>query len=209
MASTPSKFNKIGTMQNGWLMSNDDNKRKQWIQLHGTVQSYEVHDNGSRPFLVVISDDLIVIFKDISQKQKQKQMHRNERERERWNKCMTIHLFNKVFVGKHSGQNQYTGNTILIQLSPLQYLYVGERIVQFDAVEPILHYESYMGNNDVPYPFAITEHYVIIVGSGDNYYTPRIAGDPNPIGSFEGNEQVYTTKFEPGPRPKVLVDRLV
>lgn len=53
------------------------------------------------------------------------------------------------------------GNTVLVQLTPSsehlnRYLLITGSIVEFWTENPITRFESPIGNNDVPYPFALT-----------------------------------------------------
>lgn len=50
--------------------------------------------------------------------------------------------------------HRVNGNTLLIQLTPTQYLHVGGSVFSFETERPIENYYSPLGNNDVPYPVA-------------------------------------------------------
>ena len=73
----------------------------------------------------------------------------------------------KLFVGKSpltpmtefSGGHgkDFDGNSILFQTESLRYVFVGHVIYSFDAISPIVSYVSEVGNNDVPYPYAVDE----------------------------------------------------
>jgi len=63
----------------------------------------------------------------------------------------------KIFIYKHLG---WVGNSILMKLEKDRYLFVGETIYQFRTDDEILHYNSPIGNSDVPYPFAVGKKYV-------------------------------------------------
>ena len=54
-----------------------------------------------------------------------------------------------------------TGNSILVNVSGSKYIHIGIEIYSFETrdKEKILHYYSPIGNNDVPYPYAIGENY--------------------------------------------------
>ncbi len=55
----------------------------------------------------------------------------------------------------HYGQTRrMDGNSLLIQLAPLKYVYVGSYIYSFETETPVTNYFSPIGNNDVPYPVA-------------------------------------------------------
>ena len=67
-----------------------------------------------------------------------------------------------MFVGKDSSLllPDFIGNSILLQLQnnpgdAFSYAFIGEVVYTFESDEPILHYFSQVGNNDVPYPVAL------------------------------------------------------
>jgi hypothetical protein len=70
----------------------------------------------------------------------------------------------KVFIGK-SPRNKMTefsgaygpafdGNTILVKVAPLKYVWIGQSIEEFRALDEIVFYVSPVGNSDVPYAWA-------------------------------------------------------
>ena len=64
----------------------------------------------------------------------------------------------KVFVGqspKHGAR--FDGNSMLLHLEGLKYVFVGEEVFSFTAKSPITKFLSPVGNNDVPYPWAMDE----------------------------------------------------
>jgi hypothetical protein len=81
--------------------------------------------------------------------------------------CQVFHHPKDIFVGKSplnemtqfSGGHgrKWNGNSILLHLSGLKYVFIGMTIQQFEAKSPIVKYVSPVGNNGVPYPFAIDE----------------------------------------------------
>ena len=71
--------------------------------------------------------------------------------------CITF-TAGKVFVGqspKHGAR--FDGNSLLLHLEGLKYVFVGETVFSFTAKSPITKYVSPVGNNDVPYPWAMDE----------------------------------------------------
>ncbi len=71
----------------------------------------------------------------------------------------------QIFVGK-SDKNKMTeysdgygasfdGNTILLKMNDTTYIYIGGKMFSFTASNLIVSYHSPVGNNDVPYPYAI------------------------------------------------------
>lgn len=125
---------------------------------------YLTHDNGGRPFKVAIFDNKnIKIFKNTTGNKKKLS-----------NKDVLLFDLNPVhfFVGtspymkmtEFSGGigPEFDGNSILIQLDNNNYQYVGDCIYSFTSLKKIVSYFSPVGNNDIPYPYAIDE-------DGNNY----------------------------------------
>jgi len=113
---------------------------------------YDVHDNGGRPFRVVI-DTKVSIYKNINW----------ETEEYTLLKAVTP---KKVFVGKSTGKppsadhepkdaKYFIGNTILLQLSSKKYMFIGAKIYEFEMDDEVEHYFSMIGRNDVPYPVIL------------------------------------------------------
>jgi hypothetical protein len=61
--------------------------------------------------------------------------------------------YSHVFIGMDEGNE---GNTILIQLNPLNYVYIGIGVFSFKTTYPIVKYVSKIGGSGgYPYPYAI------------------------------------------------------
>lgn len=222
----PSKYNystiRSSSDNTKWIIGDKPNKSgtKDWISLDTkeNVKKYQVHDNGARPFLVVISDKKIIIYKDTElyekDKKKRKLMSNNEIKFDKWSPCLIISKYKQVFVGINEKKytccpnyGRFIGNTILIEIKLCEYLFIGSDIRQFKTLEPVISYHSVMGNNDVPYPFTLTNKYIYLIGCGD-VYTNRIENDPDPYTSYFGSEQIYKTKFIKY-KYKILVKRWI
>lgn len=108
---------------------------------------YYTHDNGGRPFKVNIQKrkNIVTVYQYNQQ----------------------IYKYNplKIFIGKseldemteYSGGYgpRFDGNSILLQIGEDYYIYIGESIKSFITISPIIEYKSPVGNNDVPYPYAV------------------------------------------------------
>ena len=117
-----------------------------WMQLSSADNrepklGYFTHDNGGRPFKVIVSGDII-----------------------RVHSATDAYYFraSSIFIGEDRacGTDESLGNSVLIALtsSPAnkyKYVFVGDCIYTFCTEEPILHYFSQIGNNDVPYPVGL------------------------------------------------------
>ncbi len=77
--------------------------------------------------------------------------------------------FDEIFIGKdESFADQYPlcdtiGNSILVKFSDQKYMFVGNIIYTFNAPENILKYYSLLGNNDVPYPVAVSKNFIFMM----------------------------------------------
>ncbi|AYV75226.1 MAG: hypothetical protein Terrestrivirus1_100 [Terrestrivirus sp.] len=124
---------------------------------------YHTHDNGGRPFKIEISPNKksVNIYKlDDSNSDA-------DTTSEEYNFALTFNP-KKIFIGKSelnkmtefSGGHgpEFDGNTILLELSDNVYEFIGDTIFSFTTLGKITKYESPVGNNDVPYPYAIDEY---------------------------------------------------
>ena len=134
------------------------------------VKEYKIHDNRGRPFLVHVNGLNIKIFT------------RNDVE-DNYSYLMDYKVVN-TFVGRsrqettrdvYDGKYEYTGNSILLEIEKKlninRYVYIGHEIYEFTTDEPIIRYYSLIGNNDVPYPVAISETYAYFFL--DKKYVPK------------------------------------
>jgi hypothetical protein len=195
---------KLGNDKGKWIVIEAKNKIKQWYKLKGKVKNYITHDNGSRPFRVVVTDNKIIIFKSTvlfeTDKKLQNKMFNNKIIFDPWSSCMIISKFKNVFIGKHS--NKYIpsgsssdlaqGNTILIELSRLTYLVIVANVIQqFKTLEKINKYFSPVGPNDSPYPFALTDNYAYLIGE-EHYLDREEFGNINPYDVYYDFKKIYS-----------------
>ena len=116
------------------------------------MKEYFIHDNGGRPFKVHINKN-INVYKYLDMDDYSKKP------------VLFIKDFINFFIGKSplnsitefSGGfgKDFDGNTILVHTKEDEYIYIGESIFKFYSFSPIIDYVSPVGNNDVPYPYAI------------------------------------------------------
>jgi hypothetical protein len=94
---------------------------------------------------------------------------------------------------------EYNGNSVLIKCEPMLYVYIGHNIMKFKTKEPVIKYISNIGNNLVPYPYAVTKKntYLILeqkiipnhildaqIGPYTYYYSFKFSLDKNKINPF-------------------------
>jgi hypothetical protein len=134
-----------------------------------TVKRYEIHNNGGRPYFVDINGKTVSVNKNMNTfKLVKGEFVDIEKEPK--------HLFtvkaDTIFIGKKSPKGGYhglspkeaEGNSILLSIGP-KYMYIGHMIYEFSPVkgDTILKYYSDIGNNDVPYPYAVGKTHVYIL----------------------------------------------
>ena len=188
---------KKGNDGNMWLIVADKNGTHRWKKLSGKTQknrstkhnqikgkTYFTHDNGGRPFMVVINGKNVDIYtypKDFSFEQK---LEKND---------YTVPVksyknVKKIFIGKSvKGDDAHRsfllssaatkfglGNSILLQLHGNRYAFIGESVYEFETKHPIEQFYSMIGRSDVPYPVAIGEKNVyFLTGKGEYGYVSR------------------------------------
>ncbi len=125
-------------------------------------KKYKIHDNGGRPFQVFINKEFVLVYKQVDS---------GEDENGDWkiiySKFPSLVFLNpkRVFIGD-SPRNKMTefgggygpkfdGNSILVNTDDNNYVYIGPEIYSFTSKSEIVEYVSHVGNNDVPYPYAI------------------------------------------------------
>ena len=132
-------------------------------------KTYEIHDNGGRPFSVTVKGRTVIVEKNMDKYDLVN------------GKFVTIpnppkQLFektvNEIFIGKKSPTGGYDGlkpseaegNSILLH-DGSKYIYIGSEIYQFTPVkgDTIEKYYSDIGNSDVPYPYAVGKTHIYIM----------------------------------------------
>jgi hypothetical protein len=132
------------------------------------MQKYSIHDNGGVPFVVVIQDNIIQVFKFsfwnntiISDRRISEMMKKQEGYNDL---VLTINNPLQVWIGKNSRcmndpnghPGDCPGNSILIHESKNYYICIEWKIIRFQSEDPIVEYYSPISNNDVCYPTAVT-----------------------------------------------------
>ena len=127
------------------------------------LKTYYTHDNGGRPFKVVIDDKKVYVYKYKKYDEHTNTFLYSEKpikyEKKNHFKCINI------FIGKspknprtiYSGGygSKFTGNSILLQITKNKYVFIGDKIFSFTSKSEIKKFISPVGNNDVPYPYAV------------------------------------------------------
>ena len=142
--------------------------------MPGRVTKYMIHDNGGRPFIVhdTKSEKNAAVYKT-----KVVDKDADIWEYEQANKILTT-SYQRIFVGDNLLKDPHydelglaKGNSILLEISDKRYIYVGDCVFSFEPVDEdtILKYYSPVGNNDVPYPYAVGKKYVYFMWDKSYY----------------------------------------
>jgi hypothetical protein len=128
---------------------------------------YAIHDNGGRPFLVYVNDRKDVVIYKIDEKVILPEIWFKEEDVDNWpfytEKVREWKRVQRIFVGDDADCSLECpnvkgsfclGNSILLEISPQCYVFIGEWIYSFMSSEPITKYHSPLFNNDVPMPVA-------------------------------------------------------
>lgn len=121
------------------------------------MPKYFTHDNGGRPFMV-----------DVNTKSKSIEVYQynddsNEYhggEEKYYTNLMFETKYKNIFIGEDFIRSKAKGNSILVNKNDKDYIFIGECVYCFQPEDKIVKYFSPVGNNNVPYPFAIGEKYV-------------------------------------------------
>ena len=172
----------------------------------GRGKKYSIHDNGGRPFEVIVAGSNVTVMmnmddfeikngKFITIKNPPKQL-------------FTVNA-KEVFIGKKSPAGGYDGlkpsqaegNSILLGLGGNKYRFIGWDIYDFTTLEgdKIIKYYSDIGNNDVPYPYAVGEKYIY-------FLTEKVAA---PIELFNMKEDIYAQLYNKTIKTKKLKIKMV
>lgn len=194
-----------------------ESNRKEWVVkvmpngIHRWVQNKAplIHDNGGTPFRVCEEGSKIRVYKSAV-----------SRENLPWHifgtytkLVLEIPKYKKLFIGKNTGpfKNEYDGeipgSSVLVHVSGTTYISIGESIIQFEAPDGIEKFYSIMGNNDVPYPYAIGEKYTYLTLERVYTETANIPVDMDPYAHYYNMHRSKKSPWKPL-KHKILVKRL-
>jgi hypothetical protein len=154
--------------KNKSVLKSNNNAYKKIKSKHKGMKSYYIHDNGSRPYIVYVSNKGVYVYG-----MDNKLFHIREKDySKKWTYTKLIYSNNNVknvFIGKSPitkmtkfsrGHGRgFTGNSILVHEKGNKYVYIGKHNVERVTInnDKIKEYISPVGNSDVPYTVAIGE----------------------------------------------------
>ena len=175
---------------------------------HTGYKRYYTHNNGGREYLVYLGKKDAYIYEKPTKIEIDWSNYSREDDDNRWMYIKLVkHVkFIKAFVGnspvckmtKFSGGigKRFDGNSILLQTSKNKYVYIGSMIEDIKIDDQVIRYYSPVGNNDVPYPYAIGKKYIMSfvypygyiskkyfpgIGKGDRIYDYKFMYDYDPF----------------------------
>jgi hypothetical protein len=128
--------------------------------------SYLIHDNGAKPYKVIVSGKTVEIYKGEYRRKLEdtKAIDYDHMDYDKLVKRLTV---KEVHVGKSPCIDvadwcgaPTVGNTILLHISGKKYMHIGHDIFEFTMEDEFDAYYSLIGNNDVPYPVLVGTKYV-------------------------------------------------
>jgi hypothetical protein len=170
--------NKTDTNKSENKNHNKNNNKPRIVDLHSKRTVYIV-DNGGTPFVVLLTSDdegpgVAHVFVDKTMYDSD--LHDKSRDfkdvsrQDEWLSFWRSIKYTRAFVGldpeearprgifdKIFGGNPWWwgGNSLLLELAPKSYVFVGWEIYAFKTPDVIEQYVSQMGGSAVPYPYAI------------------------------------------------------
>lgn len=148
------------------------------------METYLVHDNGDTPFRIENDTD----------KKKVHIFHMNNGNDEK------VIKYEQLFTGQ-MGQDPI--NTVLINTDGNNYIFAGRTLKKFTSIDPIVEYVSPLGNNDVPYPYAIDskKRYYLLI---ENVILTKYSGD-DPYSHYYSESNMGSLKSGTVAKRKVKV----
>lgn len=175
---------KVGTKKKGldgniWIIKETVNKTKRWVKykvsgvstkkdtksiepinkldklIKPKGKKYLTHDNGGRPFQVIIDKNNVSVYRLDN---KEIEENNDKINKESYKKLVKNFTVEKVYIGKDSKYGkEFDGNSILLELPGNKLIFIGECIYEFELVpgDSIQKYFSQVGNSDVPYPVLL------------------------------------------------------
>jgi len=228
---------KKGNDGNMWEIIKNKNGVKRWKKIKNKSRkkrknidkikrlfsgsTHFIHDNGGRPFKVVINGKKLDIF--TFDKDENEKLNENKD----YNKLVKSYKnLKKIFIPKGidaSGDpwKGGKGNTILAHISGHKYLLIGSSIYEFETKkETILEFYSQVGNSDVPYPLAVGEKNVYFLSFDGEYiskeyfegfpkeYNWAIDGYSRLWGISQFTDKTLGKKTKKFPKLKIIAKRL-
>ena len=126
--------------------------------------TYYTHWNGERPFKVAINGNSVSIseidYDDCLVDSDDENNNFDESEIYNYTHVVSYKNCGRIFIGNEQDE---VGNTVIFEIAPLKYVCVWSSVFEFTTIEQVEKYSSKIMDNDIPFPYAITENYVYLI----------------------------------------------
>jgi len=155
-------------------------KQTRKAQAKQQPKTYKIIDNGYVPYVVEITPTTLCVI----------QQNAKERGQPKQNTEIYRTPYKHVFLGEKTGRltdaTYRKGSSILVEQSPMNYVYIGSEIYAFHTKEPIIAYESPVGSSSVPYPYAVGEEYTYFMLDKEKVPNELLDPKKDAYGQFYG-----------------------
>lgn len=171
---------------------------------------YHTHDNRGRPFRVTVEAQTVKVHQLLGGLWENGAEYGVEPVHS-W-ECL------RIMIGQSTGNDlvntfdhgpQCDGNSILLELEN-RYVFIGHEVYEFTPTDTILRFSSPIGNNDVPYAYAVGTQYSYLLSDAlmiPNEEVPIWDLNPYEEGFRELKREEYFSKYLPLERT-ILQERL-
>lgn len=167
--------------------------------------AYRIEDNGSMPFVAYVRSSGcmrgVSVFKrpesnneDSSSDTDDEYVYDFDKERQKYTEEVETFINPvKTWIGVDDECGDH-GNSILVQVEPDRYVFIGDEIYSFTFKEEVIAYYSIMGNNRVPYPVALTSKTALFMD--DQQSVPRDQLQDKVTGVDKGWANAYQIYYD-------------
>ncbi len=210
---------KVGTKMKGkdgnmWIIKSIGTNVKRWVKISSKSEQvqgkekgkkYYIHDNGGRPFEVIINSKKEVFV----YKRSKKDVENNDYEAyDKLPYDIFIVKFKpkEIHIGKYNGAFGL-GNSILLDMGQNKFVCITGTIFEFtlENGDEFVKYFSQIGNSDVPYPILLGKNnfYSMIEKTyASRSYFPSTWKNSD----YENGHTYYYGKWVLGPKKKYIWD---
>ena len=182
---------------------------------------YFTHYKEERPFKICdYSDNTISVFENkykykwgtkklpLKKYYEEIASHHTDQESNVW-KFWESFTYQNIWIPEDPRHNEYAGeglgNSVLIEIEPNKYIFIGYIILAFSLKTSIIDFQSPIIGNDVPYPYAkIKNSYLIFLTVNNPKSKTRILLDEMKISDVDKNAlDPYETYYNMNENPPV------
>ena len=149
------QFHSLKRKGNGYVLF----EKNGWISVPNK-KHFLIHDNGGRPFLVLLDGKHVTIKarnEDIETHIQYDKILFDEKVKNIWIACPRYR-----WDGKDKTNINLAGHTILLQRQNGKYVFVGRKLYEFKSPEPILSFDSFITGSDVYESWAKTKNHGVL-----------------------------------------------